>query len=62
MQKLELMINKLKVKGLKFNIEKSFFGQTNMEYLSYWVMIDGVKTININTEAITDMKPPNSRK
>ena len=27
-QKLELTINKLNLKGLKYNIERSFFGQT----------------------------------
>ena len=36
-QKLELMQTKMKVKGLKFNIEKSFFGQTKMENLGFWV-------------------------
>ena len=39
------MINKLKVKGLKCNIEKSFFGKTEMEYLGFWVTSDGVKPI-----------------
>ena len=30
--KLVLTTNKMKVKVLKFNIERSFFGQTEMEY------------------------------
>ena len=30
-QKLELTSNKLKEKGIKYNIEKYFFGQTEME-------------------------------
>ena len=34
-QKLELTLNKLKEKGLKCNIEKSFFGKTEMEYLDF---------------------------
>ena len=42
-QKTELTINKLKEKVLKFNIEKYFFGQTEMEYLGFWVTHDGVK-------------------
>ena len=33
--KLELMLNKLKGKGLKCNIEKSFFKKTEMEYLGF---------------------------
>ena len=33
--KLKSTLNKLKEKGLKCNIEKSFFGQTEMEYLCF---------------------------
>ena len=33
--KLELMHNKLKGKGFKCNIEKSFFVQTEIEYLGF---------------------------
>ena len=61
-QKLELRLNKLKDKGLKCNIERSFFGKTEMEYLGFWVTRNGVKTTNINLEAITNMKPPTSQK
>ena len=43
---LELIINKLKGKVLKCNIEKSFFGQTEMEYLCFGVTHDSVKPIN----------------
>ena len=61
-QKLELTFNKLKVKGLKCNTEKSFFGQTKMEYLGFWVTCDGIKPIDINTKSITNMAPPTSQK
>ena len=37
------MINKLKGKGLQYDIEKLFFGKTKMEYLGLWVTRDGVK-------------------
>ena len=43
---MELTLNKLKEKGLKCNIERSFFGKTEMEYLGFWVTRNGVKTIN----------------
>ena len=56
------MINKLKEKGLKCDIEKSFLGQTEMEYLVFWVTRDGVKPINRKIKAITNMKPNTSRK
>ena len=52
-QNLELTLNKLKGELLKCNIEKSFFGQTEMEYLGFWVTHDGVKPINRKIEAIT---------
>ena len=45
-QKLESILNKLKEKLLKCNIEKLFFGQTETEYLDFWVTHDGVKPIN----------------
>ena len=59
-QKLELTFNKLKVKGLECNTKKSFFGQTKMEYLGFWVTHNGVKPINRKIESITNMAPPNS--
>ena len=49
-QKLELTLNKMKGKGLKCNIEKFFFGKTEMEYLGFWVTRDGIKPINIKME------------
>ena len=45
--KLELTPHKLKEKLPKYNIEKQFFGQTEIEYLGFWVIRDGAKLINI---------------
>ena len=45
-EKLELTLNKPKGKGLKFNIERSFFRQTEMESLGFWVTHNGVKPVN----------------
>ena len=45
-QKLELTLNIPKEKWLKFNIEKSFFGWTEMGYLDFWVTRDGINTID----------------
>ena len=59
---LELLLNKMKEKGPKFNIKKTFFEQTEMEYLGFWVTRDGVKPINRKIKVITNMKPPASRK
>ena len=47
--KLEITLNKLDKSGLKFNIKKYFFGQTETEYLGFWVTRDSVKPIDKNT-------------
>ena len=59
---LELMLNKMKGRRLKCNIENSFFGQTKMEYLVFWITRNGVKPINKEIEVITNMNPPNTLK
>ena len=59
---LELTLNKLKGKGLNFNIEKSFFRKNEMEYLGFWITRDDIKLINKKTEAMTNMSPHTSRK
>ena len=51
-QKLKSTLNKLKEKGLKYNTEESFFGQTKMEYLGFWVTRNGVNTIDKNMQEI----------
>ena len=61
-QKLEITIPKMKSKGLKYNIENSFFGHTKMEYLGFWVTHNGIKPINKTIEAITNMKAHTSGK
>ena len=61
-QKMELTLNKLKEKELKCNIEKSFFEQTEIKYLGFWVTRDSVRPINIKIEDMTNMVPPTPRK
>ena len=46
LEKLEQTLYKLKDNGLKCNIEKSSFGQTDMEYLGSWVTRTGIRPIN----------------
>ena len=45
----------MKGKGLKFNIERSFFDQTEISYLDFGVRRNGVKPINKKIETITNM-------
>ena len=40
--KLEQVLIKLQEKGLKCNIEKSLFAQSEMEYLGFWVTREGI--------------------
>ena len=48
LDKLELVLKKLRENELKCNIEKSYFGQTKMEYLGFWVTRTGIQPINKN--------------
>ena len=59
---MELTLQKPKENGLKCNIEKSFFGKTEMEYLSSRETRNGVQTINNKVEAMVNMMPPNTTK
>ena len=56
------MLNKLKERGLKCNIESYFSGQTEIERLGFCVTRNGVKPINKKIEAIINMAPLTSRK
>ena len=58
LHKLELTLNKLKESGIKCNIEKSFFGQTKMEYLGLWVTCDEIKPIDKVIQATKNIIPP----
>ena len=62
LEKLELTLKNLKDNGLKCNVEESFFGQTEMEYLGFWVTWTGIRPINKKLEAIVNMKPPKNTK
>ena len=46
LEKLEQKFQKFKDNGLKCNIEKSPFGQNEMEYLEVWVNRTGIQSIN----------------
>ena len=62
LQNLELKRNKLKVKVIKCNIKRSLFGQTEMEWLVFWITHNGVKPVNKKIEAITNVNQPTSHK
>ena len=62
LEKLELTLQKLKDNGLKCNIEKSFFGKTETEYLGFWMTRTGIQPINNKVEATVNMTPPKNTK
>ena len=62
LEKLELTLQKIKDNRLKCNLEKSFFGQTEIEYLGFRVTWRGIWPINKKVEAIVNMKPPKNTK
>ena len=62
MEKLELTLQNLKDHGLKCNIKKSLFGQTDIEYLGFWVTCNGIRTVNKKVEAKVNMTPLKTQK
>jgi Reverse transcriptase (RNA-dependent DNA polymerase) len=52
LEKLEEVLNRLEQAGLEVNARKSFFGQTVLEYLSYWITRDGIQPLPQKVQAI----------
>ena len=59
---LEQVLVRLKSAGLKVNEQKSFFGQSQLEYLGYWITRDGVQQLPKKVQAIRDLMAPKTRK
>ena len=57
LEKMELTFQKLQDSELKWNIEKSSFGKTGMEYLGFWVTRTGIQPVNKKVESIVNMTP-----
>ena len=60
--KLEPVLQKLAMAGLKVNAVKSFFGRTECEYLGFWVTRDGVRPLVKKVTAIENIAPPKTQK
>ena len=54
---MELTLKNLKDNRLKYNIEKSLFGKTEMKYLGFWVTRYDIRLINRKVEAIVHIIP-----
>jgi len=62
LQKLGTVLAKLKNAGLKVNVNKSNFCQSEIEYLGYLITRNGIKPQPKKVEAIHNMAAPKSRK
>ena len=60
--KLETVLQRLQGAGLKVNASKSFFAQTELEYLGYWISRDGIRPVTKKVEAINNLAAPKTRK
>jgi transposase InsO family protein len=60
--KLDTVLTRLKDAGLKVNAPKSFFCQTELEYLGYWITREGIMPIQKKVDAILSLAAPKTRK
>ena len=60
--RLDKVLTKLKNAGLKVNAKKSFFGRSELEYLGYWIIKEGVQPLPSKVDAIQQLKKPRNVK
>jgi Reverse transcriptase (RNA-dependent DNA polymerase) len=58
LEKLDLVLQRLEDAGLKVNGNKSFFAQTDLEYLGYWITRKGIKPLPDKVKAIMKIAEP----
>jgi hypothetical protein len=61
-EKIKLVLARLRDAGLKVNAAKSFFCTHEIEYLGYILTREGIKSQNKKVQAILALNPPNSVK
>ncbi len=62
LEKIEVVLSRLKDEGLKINAKKSFFGRAALEYLGYWVTRHGIMPMPKKVKAIQDIAPPKNKR
>ena len=62
LEKLDVVLQRLKDTGLKVNIKKSFFAKAELEYLGYWITRDGIQPVANKVQAIQSMLAPRNKK
>jgi len=62
LQKLEQVFIRLKAGRLKVNAKKSFFGKSELEYLGYWIIREGIQPMPKKVQAILAIQPPKDKR
>ena len=62
LDKLEMILIRLKDAGLKINASKSTFCTDKIEYLGYWITRNGIKPLEKKVQAILNLSPPTTVK
>ena len=62
LDKLKVVLEKLRKAGLKVNAKKSFFAREELEYLGYWITRKGVQPTTQKVKAITAIEAPKTKK
>ena len=62
LKQLDQVFSHLEVAGLKVNAAKSSFGQTELEYLGFWINHERIQPLTQKVETIQNIKPPTTRK
>ena len=57
LEKIKLILEGLKQAGLKVNASKSTFFTDKIEYLGYWITMEGVKPLEKKVQAILNLDP-----
>ena len=53
LNKVKIVLKKLKIAGIKINAEKSFFARDNLEYLGFKITRQGIMPLPDKVQAIT---------
>ena len=62
LEKVGIALRRLQKAGLKVNADKSFFGQSELEYLGYWVTRNGIMPLPKKVDAIKNIATPKTKK
>ena len=62
LEKLRVVLDRLREAGLKVNVTKSYFARGELEYLGYWITREGIKPMPKKILAIQKIAEPKTKK